>query len=102
MNTGHPQLDPERVRAFVLECVPDAPPVAVEQLVRFFVVYASLPVEKQFLIAHRIILREPLEQVARGYRETFNRCLTAAGVAASIKTTLSVLEAADALPDLPC
>ncbi len=94
------QPDPERVRAFVVECAPDAPPAAVEQVVRFLCVYSALPAEKQYLLAHRIVLREPLEQVARGFREVFRRGLTAAGVAASLKAVLTVLEAANALPDL--
>ena len=94
--------DPARVRAFVRECVPDAPPAAAEKCVRFLCAYAALPVEKQFLLASRIIMREPLEAVARGFRDVFGRSLTAAGASASIASTLARLEAADALPDLPC
>lgn len=92
--------DPKRVRAFVLECVPDAPSAAVERLVRFLCIYAALPVEKQFFLAHRIILRESLETVARNFRATFGRDLTSAGVSASITSTLAHLEASDALPDM--
>ena len=94
--------DPARVRAFVRECLPDAPPAAIEKCVRFLCAYAALPVEKQFLLSSRIVLREPLETVARNFRAVFARDLTAAGASASIKVTLAHLEAADALPDLPC
>lgn len=100
MHASNPQPDPERVRRFVQACVPDASPAAVEQIVRFLCVYSALPAEKQYLLAHRIVLREPLEVVARGYRQTFPTSLTGAGVAASLKAVLTVLEAADALPDL--
>lgn len=96
------QLDPERVRHFVQECVPDASPAAVSCLVRFFCMYAALPIEKQFLLAHRIVLLEPLEQVARGYRETLHRNLTAAGVAASLKVVLATMKPAlDEVSNLP-
>lgn len=91
--------DPARTRAFVRDVLPDAPPAAVERLTRFLCIYAALPVEKQFFLAHRIILRESLETVARNYRTTFGRDLTSAGVSASIASTLAHLES-DALPDL--
>ena len=101
MHASNPQPDPERVRAFVLECVPSAPPAAVEQVVRFLCMYSALPVERQYLLAHRIILREPLEVVARGFREVFRRGLTAAGVAASLKAVLATMKPAlDEMPDL--
>ena len=100
MHASNPQPDPERLRRFVAECAPDASPAAVEQIVRFLARYSAIPIERQYLLAHRIILREPLEVVARGYRQTFPTSLTGAGVSASFKAVLTVLEAANALPDL--
>lgn len=95
------QPDPKRVRAFVVDCVPSAPPAAVEQVVRFLCKYSSLSVEQQYLLAHRIVLREPLEVVARGYRQTFPTSLTGAGVAASLKAVLATMKPAlDEMPDL--
>lgn len=101
MNTSHPQPDPERVRRFVQACVPDASPAAVEQIVRFLARYSAMPIERQYLLAHRIVLREPLEVVARGYRQTFSTSLTGAGVAASLKAVLTTMKPAlDEMPDL--